>query len=94
MLSIHSSIQGMQKSVNSFNKSADRISKSGLETKIPADDKMIEEIEDKITLTNNNDIDITTEFIKMELAEVCYKANAKVVKTSDEMLGTSINIKA
>ncbi len=93
MLSINSSIQGIQKSTNDFNKSADKISKLGLPSSNNSDD-LITNIEDKITLTNNTEVDLTQEFLKMELSEVCYKANAKVLKTSDELTGTIINTKA
>ena len=93
MLNVSSSIQGIQKSVNDFNKSADRISKLALPNNETSDD-LITDIEDKITLTDNNEIDLAQEFIKMELSEVCYKANARVLKTSDELTGTIVNIKA
>jgi len=94
MLSINSSIQGLQNSVKTFNESAERISKFGLPQKNNSDDSLITDIEDKITLTNNSEVDLTQEFIKMELSEVCYKANAKIIGTSDEMLGTIVNTKA
>lgn len=92
MLSINSSVQGIQKSTNDFNKSADKISKLNLPNNDDSDD-LITNIEDKITLTNNNEVDLTQEFLKMELSEVCYKANAKVLKTSNELTGTIINTK-
>ena len=94
MLNINNSIQGLRSATNDFNKSADRISKSGL-IQNTQDDSLIQDIEDKITLTNNDEtIDVAKEFIKMELIDVCYKANAKVIKTSDDMIGTVIDLKA
>jgi hypothetical protein len=94
MLNISNSILGLQKSVETFNKSADRISKMGLDSPKNTDDSSINNIEDKVTLSQNDEIDLTKEFIKMELSDVCYKANAKVIGTSNNMLGTVLDIKA
>jgi len=94
MLNINNSIQGLRNATNDFNKSADRISKTGL-TNNTQDDNLIQDVEDRITLTNNDEtVDVATEFIKMELIDVCYKANARVIKTSDDMIGTVIDLKA
>ncbi len=93
MLLINNSVRGIQKSANDFNKSADRISKTGLSNNNSSDD-LINNVEDRITLTSNDEIDLTQEFLKMELSEVCYKANATVLKTSDQLTGTIINTKA
>ena len=82
-------IKGIRKSADEFAKSAQKISNFNLKN----DDF---EIEDKVTLSTDTDdtkIDIAKEFVKMELSEICYKANVQVLKTSDEMTGKLIDIK-
>ena len=85
-------ISGLSKSVNQFNKAAQKISEYGTSSSLK--DEHIYEIEDKITLSQDDSIDLTKQFVKIELAQVCYNANAKLISVNDDLTSTIINIKA
>jgi len=84
---------GLKKAANEYLSSANKISRIGLEKK-NSENGDISEVSDKVILSDRGEkTDILKEFVKMELSEICYKANAEVVKISNDMLGTIIDKK-
>ncbi len=102
MLSINNSI--LSQSVYGMNQATQKVAKASQNlAKLPIEqnqktsqnansiDEQSLNINDKITLSSN--IDPVKEIISLMEGEIAYKANAKGIKTGDEMLGSVLDIK-
>lgn len=99
MLSINSSI--LSQSLNGLNNATQKVSNASENlAKFPLNqDELISQnsseqlnIEDKISISSS-DIDPVKNVISLMEGEIAYKANAKGIKTADEMLGSVLDIK-
>ncbi|MBN2693199.1 hypothetical protein JXR93_00930 [bacterium] len=99
MLSINSSM--LSQSLNGLNNATQKVSNASKNlAEFPlSQNELISQnsseqlnIEDKISISTSN-MDPVKDIISLMEGEIAYKANAKGIKTADEMLGSVLDIK-
>lgn len=89
MLAINESLKGLQYATNKVDVASRNIANMANE------DATAFEITDNVNIQNTNQpIDAVKEIVDLMQGETAYKANAKVIKSNEDMMGSILNIKA